>query len=104
MNMSIGKGFGLFDFDDNGRLYSVRRETGGDEDSVMHEFLIDREMVDELSEAGVDLAQFFLSSEEDREQLLLDAGLDPDDFDFYDSYYDDDDDDDDDDEDPLGDK
>ena len=103
MSFKLGKGFGLFDFDENGRLNPLSDMGMPDPAPVIQEFLIDREMMGRLSEAGVDLAGFFLGNDADREQLLADAGLDPDDFDFFESFFDDDDldDDDDDDDDDL---
>ena len=115
MSFKLGKGFGLFDFDGDGRLNPIEPRISpfmaDDARSVMRQFLIDEAVARDLSEAGVDLAQLFTSDEEERHRLLEEAGLDPEEFDFdveeylsdeddlWDELFGDDDDDEDDDDD-----
>ena len=101
MGLTLGKGFGPFDFDGNGRLNSVgeeQPETDGHsspDGGFMRQFLIDEELARALNDAGIDLMAFIMSEDEDRRQMLEDAGLDPDDFEWDEDWPDDDDDDDD---------
>ena len=81
-----------FDFDEDGELdayeYDVMNEVmfGHDEDSDDSDDLEDEledDLEDELTAAGLDMIELECMDEDERREALENAGLDPDDYDFY---------------------
>ncbi len=83
------------DFDDMDDDYLWDKENGfiddgdydidEDDDEINHELILglDAYEISELEDAGIDIDEFELMDEDERREALIDAGLDPDDFDFY---------------------
>ena len=74
-----------FDFDGDGKLnayeYAVMDDVvfGQEETSISD----NEELEDDLSLAGIDSTELEYMDEDERRETLEDAGLDPDDYDFY---------------------
>ena len=78
--------FDLFDFDEDGTLDAEEFTVGmmiiedaNEDEKESHENLVQRE---EIEAAGLDYDDLENMDEEEREKVLREAGLDPDDFDF----------------------
>ena len=84
----MDKGFfgGLFDFNHDGKLDPMERTM----DFMAFEEMIrqsethddDNDMIDEIETAGLDYDELSFMDEDERNEALEDAGLDPDDYDF----------------------
>ena len=86
----------LFDFNHDGKMdglevaaeldYMKRLQSASDEtkDSLWLEEEDDSfaDEMDELEEAGLDIMELEMMEEEERREVIEDAGLDPDDYDF----------------------
>lgn len=71
--------FGMaFDFDRNGRLVALERAA----DFAMFMGVMEESDQNELHTAGPDLDDLELMDDWERREVLEDAGLDPDDYDF----------------------
>ncbi len=86
----MDKGFfgGLFDLNHDGKLDSMERTMDFMAfDEMMHESdnssdYEDEELVDELESAGLDYDELSFMDEDERREIIEDAGLGPDDYDF----------------------
>ena len=86
----MDKGFfgGLFDFNHDGELDPMERamdfmafdEMMKDSDGTSDDE--DEDFVDEIESAGLDYDELSFMDEDERREVLEDAGLDPDDYDF----------------------
>ena len=67
---------GLFDFNEDGKLDSTERAM---------DFFAFKKMTedDEIENSGLDVDELSYMDEDERREALEDAGLDPDDFDFF---------------------
>lgn len=77
-----------FDFDGDGKLnaykYSVMDDVVfGDHDEVDDDSEEEDDLEFELTLAGISLDELEAMDEDERREALEDAGLDPDDFDFF---------------------
>ena len=68
----------LFDFNNDGKLDSF--EKAAEFGAFMQ--MIDSEKNDELTSAGLDLNELEVMEEHDRREVIENAGLNPDDYDF----------------------
>lgn len=85
----LGDDFGFdrtFDFDDNGELNAFERSEALDfytSSNSVDEDDEEEDMELELEIAGLDRWELENMDEDERREALEDAGLDPDDFDFF---------------------
>ena len=87
MKVNLGNGFGPLDFDENGKMFSIFPENlpyisddyAGDEEYAVY---VDAELVEAVCNAGLDFEEFLRADEEERQEMLEDAGLDPGIFDL----------------------
>ena len=84
--MSEGIFGSLFDFDDDGEMSAVESAA---EFGFIQDILSDDEKeeklstdIDELEAEGLDYDELSMMDDFEREEVLEDAGLDPDDYDF----------------------
>ncbi|SEK64436.1 segregation and condensation protein B [Butyrivibrio sp. ob235] len=86
MNVNLGKGFGPLDFDENGKMFSLFPENlpyvdddfdGNDADFTVY---VDAELVEAVCNAGLDFEEFLRAEEDERREMLEDAGLNPNDY------------------------
>lgn len=70
---------------ENGFIDDGDYDTDEDDDEIDHEIILglDEYEISELEEAGIDIDEFELMDDEERREALIEAGLDPDDFDFF---------------------
>lgn len=68
----------LFDFNNDGKLDSF--EKAAEFGLLMH--IIESEKNDELTSAGLDLNELEVMEEHDRREVIENAGLNPDDYEF----------------------
>ena len=56
-----------------------------DEDMIDHEIILglDEYEISELEESGIDIDEFELMDEYERREALVEAGLNPDDYEFF---------------------
>lgn len=86
----MDKGFfgGLFDFNHDGELDPMERamdfmafdEMMKESDGSLEDE--EEDLVDEIESAGLDYDELSFMDEDERREVLEDAGLDPDDYDF----------------------
>ncbi len=86
MNVNLGRGFGPFDFDENGKMYSIFPEDlpyvddDFDGDGADFTVYVDAELVETVCNAGLDFDDFLRADEDERRAMLEDAGINPNDF------------------------
>ena len=86
MNVNLGKGFGPLDFDENGKMFSIFPENlpyvddDFDGDSADFTVYVDAELVEAVCNAGLDFEEFLRADEEERAEMLKEAGVDPEDY------------------------
>ena len=89
----MDKGFfgGLFDFNRDGKLDPMERAmdfmafeemTKETESTGFGDDEEDEDLIDELEMAGLDYDELSFMDEDERREVMEDAGLDPDDYDF----------------------
>jgi len=72
----------MFDFNRNGKLDAFERAMEMDFLSSLEHEEEDDEQLTELEMAGIDPGELEYMNESERREILEDAGLDPDDYDF----------------------
>ena len=88
MKVNLGRGFGPFDFDENGRMYSLFPENlpyvedDFDGDSEEYTVYVEAELIEAVCNAGLDFDEFLRADVEGRAEMLEDAGIDPNQFDL----------------------
>ncbi len=87
MKVNLGRGFGPFDFDENGKLFPIFPENlpyiddfNGEADE--YTVYVDEDLVEAVCNAGLDFEEFLSEDVEGRTLMLEDAGVDPNLFDL----------------------